>query len=113
MQEVYIKPNKVKFQNYTFSENTTYTFDSNSVLFVNFGTAQVMINDVFPLGGSLGPGLIGATLNFGANQNEVDGTPYKITFGTTGTRFLAAIVKEDAGTAERVYPEITKENSAF
>lgn len=96
---VKIKPNKYRNQPYILSSNVTRKFPGNSVLFVNFGTSQVVINDVFPLLPSIAvirP--VGARISFNGNQNEEDNTYYKITFDPTPglINSLGVYVKEDA-----------------
>lgn len=89
--EVQIKPNRINWQFFRYTENITTIFPGNAITFYNDlnATGDVMINDNF----NLQPG---QSLELGTNQNEVDYTVYKIIFLTAGA-MLNVIVKTDAG----------------
>lgn len=69
-------------------------FYCNAVMFLNSGTSNVYINDVFLL-------IPGASLEIGANQNEVDLTSYKVYFRGTGTNLVQMWIKQDDGNWEQ------------
>ena len=85
--------NKYKNTPYAFQEDSSRIFYCNAILFVNAGTSNVFLNDIFPLDP-------GESLTIAGNQNEVDTTVYKISFRGAGTNILKCWVKEDAGNGQ-------------
>jgi hypothetical protein len=96
---------RVKWMPYSFSSNFTRVFYCNAIAFVNFGTSTVSINDVFVLNA-------GDDLSLECDQNEIDTTVYKITFGATGTRNLQLFVKENLGQSGIEIPLTSAPSSA-
>ena len=89
-QIVSIDTNEVQFQAFTYAGPFTRIFFCNSILFVNSGTGNVFINDVFTL-------FPGASLSLDGNQNEIDTTVYKVAFAPGFTNSLQVWVKGDKG----------------
>jgi hypothetical protein len=88
---VKIKVNTFKNQVYAFSNASARIFYCNAITFVNQGTGNAVINDIFQL-------VPGAALIFKGNQDEIDTTVYKIGFVPGASiNLLNAWVKEDAG----------------
>jgi len=94
------KPKKVYNIPFSFSDNSSRSFNCNAIVFINSGTVNVSLNDIFLL-------VPGASIALNGNQNEIDSTIYKITFSAAaGTKLLQGWQKYDAGiTTEPPYPK--------
>lgn len=96
--EVSEKVNSVKYYPYTFTEASARAFYCNAIVYINSGTSNVILNDIYTL-------LPGQSIAFNGNQNEVDSTVYKIQFSAGGANLLQCWIKEDAGnTKYNSYP---------
>jgi hypothetical protein len=87
-----IKRNIVTYSAFSFSANFTRVFYCNSIEFVNSGTSNVFINDVFLL-------QPGTSQSNNGSPNEMDITVYKITFAPGGINNLQVWIKIDQGSA--------------
>jgi len=97
--ETVIKTNSFRNYPYSFTDNSSRVFYCNAIVFINQGTSNVFINDIFTL-------LPFASLKFSGNQNEVDETVYKIAFASGGVNLLNVWTKEDAGQHKyNIYPK--------
>ena len=92
VQEVTQKVNAVNWRAYRIAENDNRIFYANTIQFINLGTGDVSINDVI----TLQPG---ASQSLECLKNEIDYTPYKITFATGFVNNLQIWAKEDRGSA--------------
>jgi hypothetical protein len=93
------KISRVRWEMYTYTQQQVRIFYGNAVSFFNKGTGDVFINDVY----LLSPG---ESLSLECDQNEIDATPYKLSFDLSvpGTVFrLQVAVKENQGIQEMMY----------
>jgi len=95
-----IKPNRFYNLPFAYSSDSSRIFYGNAITFINSGTLNVLINDIFLL-------IPGASLSLNGNQNEIDSTVYKISFASgAGTKLLQGFIKYDAGiSGTPVYPK--------
>lgn len=92
-QEATIVSKGCLFRPYSLSQNCNRIFYGNAIQFINSGTGNIFINDVFLL-------VPGASLSLDGSPGDIDFTPYKIQF-TPGaaTNLLQIWIKEDLGSS--------------